>query len=121
MFFFRFLLKIGLKAEISLEAYPEQIFSATVVRVSPVLDAASRTKQVILNFDKKDSRVNAGMFAKVKLYTVDYVNVVGKVVLCIPVLGRLLVPLGTLMGKIAMLAIILGGFLMCEVARRMSK
>ena len=52
---------------------------------------------------------------------VDYVNVVGKVVLCIPVLGRLLVPLGTLMGKIAMLAIILGGFLMCEVARRISK
>ena len=69
-------LKIGLKAEISLEAYPGQIFSATVVRVSPVLDAASRTKQVILNFDKKDSRVNAGMFAKVKLYTVDYVNVI---------------------------------------------
>ena len=69
-------LKIGLKAEISLEAYPGQIFPATVVRVSPVLDAASRTKQVILNFDKKDSRVNAGMFAKVRLYTVDYVNVI---------------------------------------------
>ena len=50
---------------------------------------------------------------------VDYANVIGKVVLCIPVLGRLLVPLGTLMGKIAMLAIIFGGFLLCEVARRM--
>ena len=69
-------LKPGLKAEISLEAYPGQIFTATVVRVSPVLDASSRTKQVILNFDKKDSRVNAGMFAKVRLYTVDYVDVI---------------------------------------------
>jgi len=69
-------LKPGLKAEITLEAYPGQIFTASVVRVSPVLDAASRTKQVILNFDKKDSRVNAGMFAKVKLYTVDYENVI---------------------------------------------
>ena len=45
---------------------------ATVSRVSPVVDAATRTKQVIMNFDKKDSRVNAGMFAKVKLYTSKY-------------------------------------------------
>jgi len=65
-------LKPGLKAEIILEAYPDVVFGATVVRVSPVLDSASRTKTVILNFDEKDSRVNAGMFAKVKLYTYDY-------------------------------------------------
>lgn len=65
-------LKAGLKGEILLQAYPDVVFDATVVRVSPVLDPASRTKQVILNFDKKDSRVNAGMFAKVKLYTYDY-------------------------------------------------
>ena len=65
-------LKPGLKAEITLEAYPGVIFNATVSRVSPVVDKNSRTKQVILNFDKKDSRVNAGMFAKVKLYTTKY-------------------------------------------------
>ena len=47
---------------------------ATVSRISPVLDAATRTKEVILNFDEKDSRINAGMFAKVKLYTIDYSN-----------------------------------------------
>lgn len=62
----------GLKAEISLEAYPDAVFSATVTRVSPVVDAATRTKEIILNFDRKDSRVNAGMFAKVKLYTSEY-------------------------------------------------
>lgn len=65
-------LKTGLKAEITVEAYPDVIFMATVSRVSPVVDAATRTKQVIMNFDKKDSRVNAGMFAKVKLYTSKY-------------------------------------------------
>ena len=65
-------LKIGLSAEVVLEAYPDVIFYATVVRVSPVVDATSRTKEIILNFDKKDSRINAGMFAKVKLYTEDY-------------------------------------------------
>ena len=65
-------LKTGLKAEITVEAYPDVIFMATVSRVSPVVDAATRTKQVIMNFDKKDSRVNAGMFAKVNLYTSKY-------------------------------------------------
>lgn len=65
-------LKIGLKAEVTLEAYPGIIFTASVSRVSPVVDSSTRTKQVILNFDKRDSRVNAGMFAKVKLYTSKY-------------------------------------------------
>ncbi len=65
-------LKPGLKAEVVLEAYPNDVFSATVVHVSPVVDATSRTKEVILNFDRHDSRINAGMFAKVKLYTQDY-------------------------------------------------
>ncbi len=65
-------LKTGLSAEVSLEAYPEIIFRATVSRVSPVVDSSTRTKEIILNFDKKDSRINAGMFAKVKLYTSKY-------------------------------------------------
>lgn len=65
-------LKKGLKAEVSVEAYPGVIFEATVSRVSPVVDAATRTKEVILIFDRHDERINAGMFAKVKLYTEDY-------------------------------------------------
>ncbi len=65
-------LKKGLKAEISVEAYPDVIFPATVSRVSPVVDASTRTKEVILTFDTHDERINAGMFAKVKLYTEDY-------------------------------------------------
>lgn len=65
-------LKKGLKAEISVEAYPGVVFPATVSRVSPVVDSDTRTKQIILTFDKRDERVNAGMFAKVKLYTQDF-------------------------------------------------
>lgn len=65
-------LAVGLKADVSVEAYPGVVFSATVTRVSPVVDASSRTKQVILQFDEKDPRVNAGMFAKVVLFTEDY-------------------------------------------------
>jgi len=65
-------LAIGQKAKITLEAYPGIEFDASVVRISPVLDASTRTKEIILNFDKKDSRINAGMFAKVKLFTTNY-------------------------------------------------
>ena len=64
-------LKPGLKADISLQSYPDVVFEAFISRVSPVVDKASRTKEVILHFAKKDSRINAGMFAKVKLYTRD--------------------------------------------------
>lgn len=69
-------LKTGLKADISVEAYPGVIFKATVTRVSPVVDTTSRTKEVILHFDERDSRVNAGMFGKVKLFTEDYTGAV---------------------------------------------
>ena len=65
-------LRKGLKADIVLEAYPGQVFVASIVRISPVVDSSSRTKSVTLEFDKKDGRINAGMFAKVKLYTDVY-------------------------------------------------
>ncbi len=65
-------LKTGLKANVYLQAYPDVVFPATVSHVSPVVDSASRTKEIILRFDAKDSRINAGMFAKVILFTVRY-------------------------------------------------
>ena len=69
-------LRTGLKADISLEAYPGVVFPATVTRVSPVVDSTSRTKEIILHFDSKDERINAGMFAKVVLFTEDYEGLV---------------------------------------------
>lgn len=71
-------LRKGLKADVTVQAYPGVVFKATVTRVSPVVDTTSRTKEVILNFDARDERINAGMFGKVKLFTRDYS---GKVVM----------------------------------------
>lgn len=65
-------LQKGQKAEISFQAYGDEVFEASVYRISPVVDPATRTKEIILHFDKKYPQVNAGMFAKVKLFTVDY-------------------------------------------------
>ena len=63
---------LGQKAEITLQAYGEEKFIASVVRISPVVDPATRTKEIILNFDKHYDKVNAGMFARVKLFTVEF-------------------------------------------------
>jgi multidrug efflux pump subunit AcrA (membrane-fusion protein) len=65
-------LKRGLRAEAVLQAYPGERFPATVSDVSPVLDAASRTKLITLDFDRNDSRINAGMFARVMINTRTY-------------------------------------------------
>jgi multidrug efflux pump subunit AcrA (membrane-fusion protein) len=68
-------LRTGLKAEVSLQAYPGEIFSATISHVSPVFDAPSRKKLITLAFDRNDSRINAGMFARIKINTRTYDNV----------------------------------------------
>lgn len=67
-------LKPGLKATVSLEAYPGVSFAATVEGVSPIVDSTSRTKTVRLAFDRYDARINAGMFAKVRLDTVAHAD-----------------------------------------------
>lgn len=65
-------LRTGLRASVSLEAYPGIIFPAEVARVSPVVDPVSRTKTIRLGFDRPDPRINPGMFARIRLNTLAY-------------------------------------------------
>lgn len=76
-------LKTGLDADVVLEAYPDEKFSAVVSEVSPVLDESTRTKELILIFFKADNRINAGMFVNVKLYLKDYSDVLSVPTSCI--------------------------------------
>ena len=69
-------LDTGLSAEIRLEAFPGEVFAATVTQVSPVLDPVSRTKQITMQFGQRDPRISSGMFARVKLNTRTYENVI---------------------------------------------
>ena len=73
-------LKQDLKAQVSLVAYKNQTFDAHVIRVSPIVDEVSRTKEIYLAFDTIDSKINAGMYAKIKLLTVLH-----KDALCLPI------------------------------------
>src|SRR5574344_1329508 len=68
-------LKTGLNAVVSLEAYPGESFPAHIIRISPILDETSRTKEIYYIFDTDDERVNAGMYAKIKLYTTLHKNI----------------------------------------------
>jgi multidrug efflux pump subunit AcrA (membrane-fusion protein) len=69
-------LRVGLLAELRLEAFPGEVFQARVNRLSPVVDPASRTKSITLRFINEDPRVNPGMFARLKLNTRTYENVI---------------------------------------------
>ena len=43
--------------------------------MSPIVDEVSRSKEIYLSFDKKDERINAGMYAKIKLNTILHKDV----------------------------------------------
>jgi len=74
-------LRTGLQAEVKLEAFPGETFAATLTQVSPVVDPVSRTKKITLRFNPqanglRDSRINPGMFVRVRLNTRTYRDVV---------------------------------------------
>ena len=60
-------ISLGQRALVELAAYAETRFPAYISEVSPVVDPLTRTLSVTLAFDKQDSRIRAGMFAKVKI------------------------------------------------------
>ena len=68
--------RIGLAAQVTLEAFPSETFEAVVYEQSPVLDPASRTLRIRLRFPgRTDPRIKAGMFATVSLVTSVHRNV----------------------------------------------
>ncbi len=63
------LLRPGLTATLTFEAYPGETFAARVTRLAPQLDPASRTLEITLELTAPDRRVRPGMFATVELVT----------------------------------------------------
>lgn len=56
-------------AVVSFDAYPGVEFNARVFEVAPVLDTTSRTMLAKLKVEPADTRIKAGMYARVKLIT----------------------------------------------------
>jgi multidrug efflux pump subunit AcrA (membrane-fusion protein) len=74
----RFISRIGLRqsCEIPLDAWPGEVFRGTVNEVAPTVDPASRTMEVRVNVENRESKLKAGMFAKVRLITEVKDNIV---------------------------------------------
>ncbi|MDR3343176.1 MAG: efflux RND transporter periplasmic adaptor subunit [Treponema sp.] len=74
----RFISKMtrSLPCEITLDAYPGEVFRGNITEISPVVDPSSRTMEVKVNVDNPGSRLKAGMFAKVKVITERKNNIV---------------------------------------------
>lgn len=57
-------LRLGQRAYLTFEAWPGERFSATILRIRPIVDAATGTVKVTLEVDAR-GRLRPGMFAKV--------------------------------------------------------
>jgi multidrug efflux pump subunit AcrA (membrane-fusion protein) len=69
-------MSLGLPCEITLDAWPGEVFRGSISEISPVVDPASRTMEIRVNVDNPGSRLKAGMFAKVKVITERKNNIV---------------------------------------------
>ncbi|MBX3301550.1 MAG: efflux RND transporter periplasmic adaptor subunit, partial [Nitrospira sp.] len=59
--------KIGQKADLRAEAYPDQIFKGTVTRIVQALNRSTRTMTVEVDLPNRDRRLKGGMFARVEV------------------------------------------------------
>lgn len=60
------LIKVGQKAEVRAEAYPDRAFDGTVTRIVQALNRATRTMTVEIDLPNKDRQLKGGMFARVE-------------------------------------------------------
>lgn len=70
------LVRIGQKAEIRAEAYPDRIFEGTVTRVVQALNRATRTMTVEVDLPNPDHALKGGMFARVEVIVGTHQNAV---------------------------------------------
>jgi HlyD family secretion protein len=61
------LAKVGLKAEVGVDAYPNEKFQGRVEVVSPVIDRATRSAEMEIHLGNADRRLRSGMFARVRV------------------------------------------------------
>jgi multidrug efflux pump subunit AcrA (membrane-fusion protein) len=74
----RFISRIAMNipCEITLDAWPGEVFYGSVSEISPTVDPTSRTMEVRVNVSNTGSRLKAGMFAKVRVITERKDNIV---------------------------------------------
>ncbi len=69
------LVTVGDKAQVEVDAFPDESFSGRIARVSPILDPATRTAPMEVEIPNRDYRLKPGMYAKVNLEVDNRTNV----------------------------------------------
>jgi Cu(I)/Ag(I) efflux system membrane fusion protein len=64
-------IRMGMKATLSLQAFPGKTFTGKVIFVDPILDAKTRTAKVRLEFPNPRGELRPEMFGEVTLKTAD--------------------------------------------------
>ncbi len=59
--------RVGLKAQIEVDAFPGETYQGTVTRISPFLNPETRTADVEIEVANLDHALRPGMFARVKI------------------------------------------------------
>jgi len=74
----RFISKMALNlpCEITLDAWPGDVFRGSINEISPTVDLASRTMEIRVNVNNPGSKLKQGMFAKVRIITEQKNNIV---------------------------------------------
>jgi RND family efflux transporter MFP subunit len=68
-------LSVGQPAAIAVKAYPDQLFTGKVDKISPVLDPTTRMAEVDVIVDNRDRKLMPGMYAQVEVTTGTISNV----------------------------------------------
>ncbi len=69
-------IRIGMPAEIYLEAWPGHLISLTVSEMNPVVNSQSRTLEIKLNVPGGQDKIKPGMYAEIRLTTEEKDSVV---------------------------------------------
>ena len=67
---------MNLPCEITLDAWPGEVFYGSISELSPTIDLASRTMEVRVNVSDPGARLKPGMFARVRVITERKDNIV---------------------------------------------
>jgi len=62
-------LKLGQKAEIFVDAYPDKALKGTVDSISPIIEGRTRTQTIKIELRNKDLKLKPGMFARALIST----------------------------------------------------
>ena len=61
-------IKKGMPVEISVDAFPEKVFTGTVSIISPAIDPATRTGEIEIHIKNIQRMLRPGMFARIRFY-----------------------------------------------------